>query len=75
MLCLRSCGVHSGCWCVDQALLESSSEQLAGPEPEGDGFPPIEPAFVHNKPTWLDFGFCAQKAVYTGFCTASKGRC
>lgn len=51
ILYLCSCGVHSGCWCVDQVLLKSSSEQLAGPEPEDDGFPPIEPAFVHNKPT------------------------
>lgn len=73
ILYLCSCGVHSGCWCV--VLLESSSEQLAGPEPEGDGFPPVKPAFVHNKPTWLDFGFRAQKAVYASFCTASKGRC
>lgn len=61
MLCLCSCGVHSGWWCVDQVLLESSSE------PEGDGFPPVKPAFVHNKPTWLDFGFRAQKAIYAGF--------
>lgn len=42
ILYLCSCGVHSGCWCV--VLLESSSEQLAGPEPGGDGFPPVKPA-------------------------------
>lgn len=32
ILCLCSCGVHLGCWCVDQALFECSSEQLACPE-------------------------------------------
>lgn len=73
--------MHPGCRCVDRvALFDSGAEQLDVVEPEADGFAPLKPAFICNKPTRLDFGFHAQKArfppprCYAGFCTDSKGR-
>lgn len=65
---------------VGHVLFGGGSEQLNVVEPEADGFAPPKPAFIYNKPTWLIFDFCAEKAsfqplrCYAGLCTDSKAR-